>query len=465
MEVRRFRRNKLVGVVIAFGFAWISCQHDPQRELLTDEDYIQSAYFSGGTTTVFDASPSAFTKPLNNLSPENLQRFLQGEAIFKGDFNNVVNSPFYGLGPQFIESSCVNCHVGNGRGALSSISHQGLLLRISMQGTDGFGAPLEVPYFGTQLQTNSINNSPAEGAMDVLWEYQPVVFPDGYSVVLKQPYFSISNPYHPLPEFYLRGGRHAAPIFGLGLLEAVPIATLESIADEPDQNEDGISGKLNYVMDFQVNELRPGLFGWKSSSPGILQQTADAFHQDMGITSPIFPLENCNNQSNCQGVQEGIDIEGDLLSDVVFYLRTLAPPARRNLEDPLVQLGGQLFEELKCDKCHIPELQTGIHPIAELSFQTIRPYTDMLLHELGPGLGDGRPDYLAGANEWRTPPLWGIGLTKTVFPNAGFLHDGRAETIEEAILWHEGEAIFSKQSYLELSSSQREALLRFLESL
>lgn len=421
--------------------------------------------FSGGTTTVFNASSGAYQFPLSNLNPSHLQKFFRGETLFHSSFNNVQESDLYGLGPLFIASSCSGCHVNNGRGAASINSSQGLLLRLSLQGSDIYGAPLAIPGFGTQLQTNSIDEGMQEGTMTTNWELQNIVFPDGHTVTLKQPYFSISDPYTTLPDFYLRGGRHASPIFGLGLLEAVPTETWQSLSDEADVNEDGISGKLNWVRNYFSEEMAFGLFGWKSSAPNLFQQTADAFHQDMGITSPDFPMENCIEQINCQGVQEGIDIGNDDLNDLVFYLRTLAPPAAREVNDPIVKKGRDIFNGIGCNKCHIPELQTGSHPIAELSYQVIRPYTDMLLHELGPGLGDGRPDYLAGANEWRTPPLWGIGLAKTVFSQAGFLHDGRAETLEEAILWHEGEAYESRQSYIQLSAEERGALIRFLESL
>ncbi|MFN6378695.1 MAG: di-heme oxidoredictase family protein [Flavobacteriales bacterium] len=456
----------LIGAIVV-GFA-SSCEKEKQKpNAPVEETPINIEYYSGGTTTSFNSGIGAYRQPLANLQGADLIRHFNGDALFHQAFAPLGTSAFSGLGPLFIENSCGACHVEGGRGGLATISDIGLLLRVSAQGSGPNGAPLDLPGFGTQLQSKSIDGTVPEGQMHIEWEYIPVNFPDGHLVILKQPYFSISEPYNQLPPFYLRGARHAPPVYGIGLLDAVSDETILSLADENDLDGDIISGRPNYVWNKQTQSLTIGRFGWKSNNPNALQQAADAFHQDMGITTEnFFTTENCIGQSNCEvGIQKSPDIGSNILNDITYYFLTLAPPAPRNLEDPQVMRGKEIFNQIKCSACHVPELITGYHEIPELRNQTIRPYTDLLLHELGAGLGDGRPDFEAGANEWRTPPLWGIGLTKTIFPNAGFLHDGRAATLEEAILWHEGEANESKMAFMNLTTDERAALIAFLNAL
>lgn len=463
-------KSKLVVILIGLciiGF-YTSCEKDKEKpDAPAFKDTLADEYFSGGTTTSFVNGVGAYRQPLANLTGADLIRHINGDALFHQAFAPLGAPSFGGLGPLFIENSCGSCHIEGGRGGLATISDIGLLLRLSAQGSGPNGAPLDLPGFGNQLQTQAIDGSVAEGQMQIEWEFIPVNFPDGHLVILKQPYFSISEPYIQLPSFYLRGARHAPPVYGIGLLDAISEETILSLSDENDLDGDIISGRPNYVWNKQTQSLTIGRFGWKSNNPNALQQSADAFHQDMGITTEnFFPVENCIGQVNCEiGVQKSPDVNAQILNDITYYFLTLAPPAPRNLEDPKVIRGKELFNELKCAACHVPELTTGYHEIPELRNQTIRPYTDLLLHELGAGLGDGRPDFEAGANEWRTPPLWGIGLTKLIFPEAGFLHDGRAATLEEAILWHEGEAFQSRQNYIQLSAEDRKALISFLEAL
>ncbi|MFZ4786061.1 MAG: di-heme oxidoredictase family protein [Flavobacteriales bacterium] len=431
---------------------------------------IDPAYYAGGSTTVFDASSNAFMHPLANLSGNSINDFYNGEELFQAEFQTLGSGEPGGIGPLFIQTSCVSCHVLNGRGHIPLFENDltsGLLLRLSIPGAGVHGEPLPVPGFGGQLQSRSIDGTTHEGNMSISWEDVPVTYPDGQTIILKQPYFSVVNPYTPLPDFYLRGGRLAPPIYGSGLLEAISDETLLLIADEMDVNGDGISGKPNWVWNIQTQTMSMGKFGWKSSNPNSKQQSAEAFSQDMGVTSEnLFPIENCYGQLNCEGGMGKLtDLTEEQINSVAYYVLTVAPPAPRNLEDSQVQLGKTLFDQVMCSSCHIPEITTGSYAIPELSYQTIRPYTDLLLHDLGATLGDGRPDYVAGANEWRTPPLWGIGLAKLVNPNASFLHDGRAATLEEAILWHEGEAYESKIAFMNLSAAERAALIAFLNAL
>lgn len=460
--------TRVLILICASVFVWQSCKKNNEEDLLLDNPSatIPQEYYAGGSTTTFNNSINAYRQPLANLNASSLSLHLEGDLLFHSTFQPLGGGSNQGLGPLFIESSCGGCHVQNGRGAYVGISTTGLLLRMSLPGNGPNNEPLPLPGYGTQLQTSAIAGTVKEGDLGIEWEFIPVTFPDGYQVMLKQPYFSIANGYMNIPDFYLRGARLASPIYGVGLLEAISDETLLALSDENDLDNDGISGRPNFVWNKTSDSQSIGRFGWKSSNPSVLQQSADAFHQDMGITSLMFPLEVCIGQTNCSlGIQKAPDVSDEQLNSIVFYLNTLAPPAPRNLENPEVQRGKTLFTELKCAACHTPEVQTGNHSIPELSNQVIRPYSDLLLHELGPGLGDGRPDFEANANEWRTPPLWGIGLTKLIFPDAGFLHDGRASTLEEAILWHEGEAFSSRQLYMELSAQDRAALIKFLEAL
>jgi CxxC motif-containing protein (DUF1111 family) len=244
------------------------------------------------------------------------------------------------------------------------------------------------------------------------------------------------------------------PVFGLGLLEAVDASTLRAMSDPDDRNADGISGRVNEVWDVQARTLAPGRFGQKANSPNLLQQSAEAYFNDMGVTTPLFPSPD--------GTHE---VTQETLEAAAFYAQSLAVPARTSLDDAEVHHGEELFRSLGCEHCHRATLETGQHPVPELSHQRIHPYTDLLLHDLGPGLADGRPDGAASGDEWRTTPLWGLGLTQTVLPYASYLHDGRARTLEEAILWHGGEAQRSRDGFHALSATERTALIKFLGSL
>jgi CxxC motif-containing protein (DUF1111 family) len=237
-------------------------------------------------------------------------------------------------------------------------------------------------------------------------------------------------------------------------LEAIPEADIVQQADPDDRNGDGISGRPNRVWDVVQQAPMLGRFGWKANTPTLLQQSAAAYANDMGVTNPLFPAAD--------GPQ---DINMETLTAAAVYVQTLAVPARTLLDDPRVQRGERLFAQANCTACHLSTWRTGEHQIPALANQTIHPYTDLLLHDMGAELADGRPDFEADGREWRTPPLWGIGLAQTVLPYSSFLHDGRARTLEEAILWHGGEAELAKETFRTLSAANREALIWFLRSL
>ena len=286
--------------------------------------------------------------------------------------------------------------------------------------------------------------------------------------------------------------RNGMPVFGLGLLEVINEADILALSDEDDTNNDGISGRPNWVYDAvkaknnNPNPVSLGRFGWKASTPSVRVQSLGALRGDMGITNPLFPDESIANTllhesylARTGFVDTGVDEQGNteatqsFSDDVVFYAETLAVPARRNIDDESVIAGAQLFTQINCTGCHQPDFITGtgnqyvggLAAPEALKGQHIYPFTDMLLHDLGDGLADNRRDFTANGREWKTRPLWGIGLTKTVNPAAGFLHDGRAASVEEAILWHGGEAEQSKNDFMALEKSERQSLINFVMSL
>jgi CxxC motif-containing protein (DUF1111 family) len=257
-------------------------------------------------------------------------------------------------------------------------------------------------------------------------------------------------------------------MIGLGLLEVVPQDEILAREDPEDADGDGISGRANHPFDPIAGAPALGRFGWKANQPGLLQQNTGAFLGDIGITSALHPEQNCTEaQTECAAAFAPSEPEADelIVDRVTFYSRTIAVPARRDVGDPLVLQGRELFAELGCAACHVPTLRTGASEIGQLVDQTIWPYTDLLLHDMGEGLADGRPDYEASGTEWRTPPLWGIGLVHTVNDHDNLLHDGRARGVAEAILWHGGEAQEARDAFVSLPRDEREALLAFMRSL
>jgi CxxC motif-containing protein (DUF1111 family) len=326
-----------------------------------------------------------------------------------------------------------------------------------------------VPGYGLQLQDLAIPGVAAEGRVEVSWTEEPGTLPDGSSYSLARPrYRFVDLALGPLPPEALHSARIAPALPGIGLLEAIPAADLLAREDPEDRDGDGISGRANRVADPRTGELSLGRFGWKAGAIDVEHQVAMAAHEDMGLTSPWFPDQNCaQDQAACRAAPAGGEPElpRERLEDIAFYTRTLAVPARRDPEDRRVRRGALQFERLGCASCHVPEQRTGEHPVGALARQRIFPYTDLLLHDLGEGLSDGRPERQALPGEWRTPPLWGIGLVEVVNGHRRFLHDGRARGLEEAILWHGGEAQAARDGYAALVAAARADLLRFLESL
>ena len=426
---------------------------------------------SGGETTVFDASSHAFSIPAPNLSTAALAKHLEGDVEFEAVFVTAPAVVNPGLGPIYNNVSCINCHSRDGRGRPPGIDEGlvSLLFRLSLPKAEDSVAgkpPTPVPGFGTQLNNRAIVEANPEGTVKIEYTEQTLTTADGTRVHLRHPNYTLTETYQPLPENVEISPRVAPAVFGLGLLEAIPENAILAYADEADIDGNGISGKPNYVWDVVAQRYTLGRFGWKANQPTLLQQVAAAYNNDMGITTSLFFVENSAGQS--QLTEHGVtpEVSDEILEVVTFYVQTLAVPARRNVDDPQVKQGEQLFAEAQCANCHVPTLRTGVLAgVPSVSNQTIHPYTDLLLHDMGPDLADNRPDFHASGREWRTPPLWGIGLVRRVNGHTNFLHDGRARDLMEAILWHGGEAEASRQTVEQMSKTERDALIAFLESL
>lgn len=417
---------------------------------------------SGGVGTSFDATSKAYTSPLAGLSGALLAQHQAGDAVFEATFVAPPAQINAGLGPLFNNTSCRSCHTNDGRARVpvGDEPFNGLLFRISGPGQDAHGGPLAAPGFGLQVQTRAVFGTVPE--MDIRIDYEELAGTFAYS--LRKPAYTPTNTYIPLPTGAMMSPRIANPNFGLGLLAAIPDATLTQLADETDANGDGISGRPNWVWDNEANQRAMGRFGWKASQPTLKQQAAAALEGDVGITTLLFPNEASLGQP--QDVPtHGAELSDQALDELTVYLQTLAVPARRTPADKSVLAGKVLFAQAGCTGYHVSKLQTGPSAVTQLANQTIRPCTDLLLHDMGDGLSDGRPDYVATAREWRTAPLWGIGLNRLVSGHTQFLHDGRARSLTEAILWHGGEGKKSRDAFRAMTKTNRTTLLAFLGSL
>lgn len=404
-----------------------------------------------------DATQHAFSQPLPGLDAAARVKFFVGNSYFN---QNWVSAPSElttrdGLGPLFNARSCSGCHFKDGRGRApeGGEAMRSMLVRISVGGAPD-------PRYGEQLQNDAVAGARAEAEVTVSYREQAGAFADGELYSLRVPTVQLALAYGPLADGVQTSARVAPALIGLGLLEEIPEQTLRALADPDDRDHDGISGRLNRVP--SAVGLRVGRFGWKAEQASVLDQTAAAFAGDMGLTSRLFPRESSLPTLNLPSGGEP-EVSDQVLDSVVAYARTLAVPRRRV---PSVERGEQLFSAAGCDRCHVPTLSTGPNAQpAQLAARTIHPYTDLLLHDLGEGLSDQRPSFEAAGSEWRTPPLWGIGLVERVNGHTSLLHDGRARNLREAVLWHGGEASAAQQDFVHMPRADRQALIAFLESL
>jgi CxxC motif-containing protein (DUF1111 family) len=459
----------LAGIITALALTWPCVGRDGA--------VIFTGAASGGETTVLNNGKRAFALPLANLRPEHRQAHTIGNTLFN---ENWVAAPASakardGLGPLFHARSCSGCHELDGRGRPPEPGEPmtSLLLRVSLPGTTAEGAPVPEPSYGGQLATRALAGLEPEVTAEITWRELPLTFPDGTARTLRAPSYAITQwHYGPPAEGWRLGPRVAPSVFGLGLLEAVPEEVIAKWADPDDADGDGISGRMNRVWNPATQRAELGRFGWKANTATLPQQIADALRNDMGLTSPLARTENHTAAQTAvaafpsgNDAPDNLEISAVMLDQLTHYVRTLAPPARRQAYDKTVRDGQRHFHAIGCADCHRPTLTTGPAALPELSGHNIHPYTDLLLHDLGEGLADGRDDYLATGREWRTPPLWGLGLQQTVNGHERLLHDGRANGPEEAILWHDGEARRAREAYQALPAPEREKLLRFLRSL
>jgi CxxC motif-containing protein (DUF1111 family) len=440
---------------------------------------------SAGQATVKREDRLAYSLPSANLSREQRLDFSVGNSFFRSPWVIAPSSTTArdGLGPLFNTNACQNCHIRDGRGhppgpeALNAVS---MLVRLSIAPTTGQQALLErvgvipEPTYGTQLQDMAVPGVTPEGKVRVEYSAVEVRFADGLRMTLRQPRLQISQlgygPMHPDTQM---SARVAPPMIGLGLLEAIPEAAILANASTQARQSDGVQGKANRVWDDARGATVLGRFGWKAGQPSLMQQNAHAFAGDMSLTSRLKPADDCTAaQTACRAApngsepDDGLEVSDNILRLVQFYTRHLGVPERRDMGAPQVLAGKNLFYQAGCQTCHVPQYTTA--PNADdpaLAGQIIRPYTDLLLHDMGPGLADGRAEFQAGPSDWRTPPLWGIGLSETVSGHSQFLHDGRARNLLEAVLWHGGEAESAKRHVLTFNAEQRDALLAFLNSL
>jgi CxxC motif-containing protein (DUF1111 family) len=433
-------------------------------------------------------SPPARTRfhfPLANLPDEERTRFVIGNSFFRRNWVQAPSSTTArdGLGPHFIARSCGGCHVQDGRGAppdfKRGLSDQpvGLLLRLSVPGKDAHGGPLPDPVYGDQFSNFAIQGVTPEGQISLRYEVVRGKFADGTPYQLQKPALRFQQTQlRPHGERRDAQPAHRAADGRRGLLEAIPEAEIVRNAREQAALGGAVRGVVNQVWDAPAQQMRVGRFGWKANVATLAHQTGGAFLGDMGITSPLFPNESCTaTQKDCMAAPRGAlgkapEIDEKTFNDVVFYESTLAPAARRNPKDAQVVQGQKLFAQAQCAACHRPSYVTGEIPFPRLGSkaaqgQTIYPYSDLLLHDMGEGLADGRPDFLANGRQWRTPPLWGLGLVPDVNGHNRLLHDGRARGALEAVLWHDGEARASKDKVLQMNTKERAALVKFLESL
>jgi CxxC motif-containing protein (DUF1111 family) len=440
---------------------------------------------SGGSATVRKTDQNAFSMPSANLPPSRRVDFSVGNSFFRSPWVIAPSTTTArdGLGPLFNTNACQGCHIKDGRGhppTPDDVNAVSMLVRLSIPDAPAYAKVIEQlgvvpePVYGGQFQDMAVPGVAPEGKVRVDYTPVPVRFKDGTEVELRKPSLNITQlgygPMHPDTRF---SARVAPPMIGLGLLEAIPEEAILANAEAQAKANNGISGRPNRVWDDAQQKTVLGRFGWKAGQPNLNQQNVHAFSGDMGLTTSLRPFDDCTDaQTACKQAPSGNgpngepEVSDNILRLVLFYSRNLAVPARRDVSAPEVLAGKSLFYQAGCQSCHTPKYTTAANAAEpELANQVIRPYSDLLLHDMGDGLADNRTEFQASGRQWRTPPLWGIGLTQAVSGHTQFLHDGRARNLLEAVLWHGGEATAAQQQVLSFNAEQRAALLAFLNSL
>jgi len=437
---------------------------------------LESKYFTK------ESSKKLFTHPVSGLNDQQFDTFILGKSFFRIPWVEAPSATTArdGLGPLFSANACISCHPNNG---VSSVYNdngdisRGYVSRLSIQNNEtpehkkeqtlkGF---ISEPTYGSQLSINGTKNVPFEGKPKIEYETINIVYPDGETVKLQKPIQGIESQtkelqYGAMDKDTIISNRIAQALVGMGLLDQISDEQILLNEDINDSDNDGISGKANKVYSLEDKTYKVGRYTWKASSPSILEQVANAAHNDMSLTSPLIEEENCTpSQIECNKAPKGDtlragtphDLPLQRLEAISFYLKNLKVPRSTITE----KKGEELFSQIGCTSCHTPSftLNNGL---------TIKPYSDLLLHDMGEALKDGRVEFLANGQEWRTAPLWGIGKRELALgKKPSFLHDGRARSIEEAILWHAGEAQKAKDAFMELSKKNRKKIIRFIKEL
>jgi len=413
----------------------------------------------GGDLTSSDPLAVALELPAPNIaSEERFQYHLAGHAEFHSSFEFVRKEGHLVLGPLFNNKGCGSCHFKDGRGVIDfnpNSDASSTLIKVALKGLKPDGSPRNVPGVGEQLRDHSITG---KRLFDITLRWIKIRghYPDGVEYNLRSPVYGFKIP-NIDPKKVVYSPRITPPVIGMGLLEAVSEEDIIAASDPNDSNHDGISGRVSYVPDASSPTKIVGRFGFRATHATLRQQSGAAFFNDMGMTNPIF-----NN------TKKAPEVDDDAFDKTVFYQQAAGVTPGRDQDSPDVQSGKQLFQQINCSGCHFMTLHTGPTSIPELVNQEFHPFTDLLLHDMGPKLADKRAEFSASGREWRTTPLWGLGLVRVLaVPGGriGFLHDGRARTIEEAILWHGGEAKKSVRDFKLLTKLQRDQLIAFLRSL
>ena len=418
-----------------------------------------------------------YLQPVAHLDPEQMQLHEAGKTQFNTVWTFAPRlDGVWGMGPFFLANNCSGCHINNGRGITTEqlnkpVFQQLVRLSVRKPGTD---ETMPHPAYDGQIQVFTFEGGlvePSTGEADVFirWVPQMVTLADGAQVELRKPVLKITNEkFGPIDDTVLKSVRNAPALFGLGYLEAVPEADILAIATA--QKTLGFNGRPNYVADDATFKRKLGRFGWKANQPSINQQVAAAHLGDIGVTTSLYPDQDCTAvQKACyESVSKYAkpELTDEAWNAVNFFMRATEAPRSRLHSDPQTERGKQLFTELQCAVCHVPSLKTGSYPaLPAIEHKTFAAYTDLLLHDMGEALADDRPDFKASGNDWRTAPLWGVGLADRVNGGMFLLHDGRARNVEEAILWHGGEAKHASENYKRLDVVDRQSLLLFVNSL
>lgn len=483
------RKSLITALVLAITIA--ACTNDPPEALDSGAAApTTAAPGTADTTATVDPStdqeldddasdaalPIVFSDPAEGLNDAELADFIAGQALFDTVWTPAGSGDpeTDGLGPLFNAESCAACHLSTGRRQVppqGELVSPGLIIRISVGQDPATGEAVPEPIYGDQLQDQSVDGLEPEASVFTNYVTQSDFYADGTQYDILWPTVNIRNRNHgDITPGFRTSARIGSQLIGMGLLELIPEEQILALADPNDANGDGISGRPNGVWNPQTQQIELGRFGWKSNVVGLDQQIAQAFNDDLGLTSSLVPGLNCAPQQqvcfDASGdiTDAGVEVSNEQLALLTHYMRTLGVPEPRTAESDEALRGQEHFRDFGCASCHVESLTTGVSSIDALSEQTIAPYTDMLLHDLGFDMSDSRPDFGASAVEWRTAPLWGLGLVP-VDDDRGLLHDGRARDIEEAILWHGGEGRISRDNFINAELAQREELLAFLESL